>query len=99
MGTPSLAPLNVFIDSDGPVADFDEALKKSGLEADVFKHLPGISLYLKITQGAGRSVRSSEDYATTYMLDSGIQRLWTAKNNEWADEFRTSFASTLGSDD
>jgi Rad3-related DNA helicase len=50
---------------------------------------------MKVTQGAGRSVRAMDDFATTYMLDQGIQRLWTAKNNEWADEFRTSFSSTL----
>lgn len=51
---------------------------------------------MKLVQGAGRSVRSPDDYATTYMLDSNIQRLWTAKNMEWADEFATTFASMLG---
>lgn len=49
----------------------------------------------KIVQGAGRSVRSQEDYATTYMLDTAIQRLWT-KDNEWSDEFATRFTSNLG---
>lgn len=52
----------------------------------------------KIVQGAGRSVRSQEDYATTYMLDTAIQRLWT-KDNEWSDEFQTRFTSNLGDAD
>jgi 5'(3')-deoxyribonucleotidase len=46
------APFNVFIDSDGPVADFGKALKASGLPADEFKHLPGVYLYLDVTEGA-----------------------------------------------
>lgn len=50
---------------------------------------------MKLVQGAGRSVRGPDDYATTYMLDSNIQRLWTAKNMEWADEFQTKFTSIL----
>jgi Rad3-related DNA helicase len=53
---------------------------------------------MKLVQGAGRSVRGPEDWATTYMLDSNIQRLWTAKNMEWADEFQTKFTSILGAD-
>lgn len=52
MSTPSPAPFNIFIDSDGPVADFDHDLQASGLEADVFKHLPGIYLWLPVTEGA-----------------------------------------------
>jgi len=50
---------------------------------------------MKLVQGAGRSVRGPDDYATTYMLDTNIQRLWTAKNMEWADEFQTKFTSIL----
>ena len=53
---------------------------------------------MKLVQGAGRSVRGPDDYATTYMLDSNIQRLWTAKNMEWADEFETKFTSILHDD-
>ena len=53
---------------------------------------------MKLVQGAGRSVRGPDDYATTYMLDSNIQRLWTAKNMEWADEFETKFTSILQDD-
>lgn len=54
---------------------------------------------MKLVQGAGRSVRGPDDYATTYMLDSNIQRLWTAKNMEWADEFQTVFTSVLSDPD
>lgn len=54
---------------------------------------------MKLVQGAGRSVRGPDDYATTYMLDMNIQRLWTAKNMEWSDEFMTTFTSMLGDPD
>jgi Rad3-related DNA helicase len=54
---------------------------------------------MKLVQGAGRSVRGPDDWATTYMLDSNIQRLWTAKNMEWADEFETKFTSFLNMGD
>lgn len=66
---------------------------------DTYPDIYALTTLMKITQGAGRSVRSSEDYAVTYMLDTGIQRLWTAKNNEWADEFSTKFTSTLDQDE
>ncbi|WP_407305329.1 helicase C-terminal domain-containing protein, partial [Acinetobacter sp.] len=49
---------------------------------------------MKIVQGAGRSVRSQDDYATTYILDTAAQKLW--RNNEWADEFEVSYSSELG---
>ena len=62
---------------------------------DTYPDIYSLTALMKITQGAGRSVRSADDHAVTYMLDTGIQRLWTAKNNEWADEFQTSFSSTL----
>lgn len=62
---------------------------------ETYPDIYSLTALMKITQGAGRSVRSMQDYATTYMLDQGIQRLWTAKNNEWQDEFKTSFASQL----
>lgn len=49
---------------------------------------------MKLTQGAGRAVRSAEDYATTYFLDTAIQRLWS-RDNPWSDEFMTCYSSTL----
>jgi ATP-dependent DNA helicase DinG len=66
---------------------------------DSYPDIYSLTCLMKIVQGAGRSVRSSDDHAVTYMLDTGIQRLWTAKNNEWADEFSTSFRSTLSDDE
>lgn len=60
-----------------------------------FPSIYSLTALMKVTQGAGRSVRSMDDYATTYCLDTAIQRLWTAKNNEWANEFQTIFKSTL----
>ena len=63
---------------------------------ETYPDIYSLTALMKITQGAGRSVRSMHDHATTYMLDQGIQRLWTAKNNEWKDEFETSFTSNLG---
>jgi ATP-dependent DNA helicase DinG len=62
---------------------------------DTFPDIYSLTALMKITQGAGRSVRSMEDYATTYMLDAGIQRLWSAKTNEWSDEFLTTYTSQL----
>lgn len=53
---------------------------------------------IKLVQGAGRSVRGPTDHAVTYMLDTNIQRLWTAKNNEWSDEFSVSFTSIFPDD-
>lgn len=61
MGTPTSAPINVFIDSDGPIANFDHNLLASNLPADEFKHLPGVYLWLPVTPGA----------------DIGLRRLWT----------------------
>lgn len=63
--------------------------------ADSYPDIYALVTLMKITQGAGRSVRGPEDYATTYMLDAAIQRLWTAKNNEWKDEFESRFSSIL----
>lgn len=62
---------------------------------DTYPDIYALTTLMKITQGAGRSVRSMDDHAVTYMLDQGIQRLWSAKNNEWADEFRTTYMSNL----
>ena len=62
--------------------------------ANIYPDIYSLMALMKIVQGAGRSVRSKEDHATTYMLDTAIQRLWT-KGNAWEDEFKTRFTSTL----
>lgn len=76
-----------------PFGSLGEARMKKILESwpDIYSMLTT----MKLVQGAGRSVRGPTDYAVTYMLDTNIQRLWTAKNMEWADEFSTSFTSIL----
>jgi Rad3-related DNA helicase len=61
---------------------------------NVYPDIYSLITLMKIVQGAGRSVRSAEDYATTYMLDTAIQRLWS-KANPWSDEFATSFSSSI----
>lgn len=65
---------------------------------NVYPDIYSLIALMKIVQGAGRSVRSMEDHATTYMLDTAIQRLWT-KGNEWADEFQIKFTSNLTGDE
>jgi Rad3-related DNA helicase len=53
----------------------------------------------RLVQGSGRSVRSKEDYAITYMIDSNISRLWRSKNNIWQKEFLTMQKSFLNNDE
>jgi Rad3-related DNA helicase len=50
---------------------------------------------MKVVQGAGRSVRGPDDYATTYILDHAAQALWTSNEMEWANEFSSRFSSLL----
>lgn len=69
--------------------------KRIKLIAEVYPDIYQIVALAKMIQGAGRSVRSSEDWATTYILDQAAQRLWTSSQNEWREEFSESFASIL----
>lgn len=72
MGTPTPAKyFNVFLDSDGPVADFDKALVASGLPADEFKHLPGVYLWLDVTDGAAFTISKLKE-----LDDAGLIRVW-----------------------
>lgn len=73
MSTPAPAYVNVFLDSDGPVADFDKALVKSGLHTDEFKHLPGVYLWLSVTPGAEQAIAKLKTYD-----DRGLLRVWIA---------------------
>lgn len=43
---------------------------------------------IKIIQGSGRSIRSKEDYAYTFMLDSNFNRLFTRYNYLFPEWFR-----------
>ena len=49
----------------------------------------------KLVQGGGRSVRSMDDYAVTYILDSNAQRLFNNSLNVWKDEFEVSSMTTM----
>lgn len=71
MSTPTPKLLNVYIDSDGPVADFAHDLKISGMHTDDFKHVPGIYLWLPITQGAETSINLLRMYD-----EQGLLRVW-----------------------
>lgn len=50
---------------------------------------------MKIVQGAGRSVRSPTDQATTYVLDLNAQRLFNSNDNIWKNEFTMRFTKFL----
>lgn len=59
----------------------------------ILEHHPNIYNLLtiqKIVQGGGRSVRSMDDYAVTYILDANAQRLFNNPLNVWRDEFEVS---------
>lgn len=62
MSTPKPAPFNVFLDSDGPIADFKAALDASGMHTDNFKHVPGVYLYLGVTPGAREMIATLKKY-------------------------------------
>lgn len=100
MGTPSPAPFNVFLDSDGPIADYDHDLKKSGLTVDVFKHTPGIYLWLPVTEGAtdaiGRlKIHDDRNELRVWILTKTPSRspyaytekvLWYRRNFPWLED-------------
>ena len=79
-----------------PFGSLGEARMKKILS--VYPDIYSLLCLMKVVQGAGRSVRGPDDWATTYMLDTNIQRLWTARNNEWTDEFDTKFTTLLNPD-
>lgn len=63
--------------------------------ADKWPNLYSLITVMKAVQGAGRSVRSDQDHAVTYILDQNLVRLWKSKSNVWSDEFTTRFTSFL----
>ena len=69
--------------------------KRIKVIADRFPDVYEIMTTSKVVQGAGRSVRSKDDYAVTYLLDTSIKRLWASKLNEWSDEFSTVHTNSL----
>jgi 5'(3')-deoxyribonucleotidase len=83
MSTPTKLDLNLFIDSDGPVADFDHSLRADGREADVFKLHAGIYLYLPVTKGAADALAALKE-----LDDANKLRVWiltkTPSNSPYA---------------
>lgn len=64
----------------------------------ILNHAPEVysaQTIMKIIQGAGRSVRSSTDRATTYILDKSAEKLFSSKQNVWVDEFNLRFTRFL----
>lgn len=57
--------------------------------------LYSLTTIMKCIQGAGRSIRSKDDFAVTYVLDKNMERLWTSKANVWTDEFSTKYSKFL----
>jgi len=54
-----------------------------------------LTVLMRIIQGAGRSVRSKDDWCITYALDQSIVRLWNSPQNVWKDEFSVNFSQFL----
>lgn len=50
---------------------------------------------MKMVQGFGRSVRSTEDFAVSYCLDANGQRLFAGVHNIWRDEFNLRFTKFI----
>lgn len=64
--------------------------------ADMYGNVYKMMTLLKIIQGAGRSVRGRDDWATTYILDKNASWLFEDKKlNVWKDEFDVRFSSML----
>lgn len=76
-----------------PFGSLGEARMKHIL--NIYPDIYNLLSLMKIVQGAGRSVRGPDDWATTYCLDSNTQRIFTASHNEWKDEFQVKFSSVL----
>jgi ATP-dependent DNA helicase DinG len=67
--------------------------KRTKYIADYHKDMYTLSTILKLVQGCGRSVRSEEDWATTYMLDQMSAWTWENKLNVWRNEFKEIYKS------
>jgi Rad3-related DNA helicase len=62
---------------------------------DKYQSLYNLIATMKLVQGAGRSVRSADDYAVTYCLDQNAQRLFSSSQNIWKDEFNLRFTKFI----
>lgn len=71
MTTPKPAQFNVFLDSDGPIADFKASLVASGMHTDDFKYVPGVYLYLPVTPAASYVISWLKEFD-----DQDLLRVW-----------------------
>lgn len=55
--------------------------------SDNYPNLYAEMALLRLLQGVGRSIRTPEDYAVTYMLDPAIKKLFNSKMNIWKDHY------------
>jgi Rad3-related DNA helicase len=62
---------------------------------DKHPSLYNIITIMKLVQGAGRSVRSADDHATTYVLDKNAERLFGSSQNIWKEEFALRYTKFL----
>lgn len=60
--------------------------------ADKYGDIYRLMTLKKIIQGIGRSVRSPDDYATTYVLDANVKKLFNSDLNVWKDQFEVNNA-------
>jgi len=100
MSTPLPCLLNIYLDSDGVVCDFDAALARSGLSVEVFKHQPGTYLWLDIMPGATESLNilkalDDEDKLRVWILTKTPSRapyaytekvLWYRQHFPWLED-------------
>lgn len=99
MSLPS-CQINVFLDSDGPVANYDEALSASKMPVDVFKHQPGTYLWLNVTPGAVEAIQELKAYDDEHLIRVWIltktpskspyayteKILWYRRNFPWLED-------------
>lgn len=67
--------------------------KRVSYIAKKFPKIYRLETLIKIIQGIGRSVRSKEDYATTYMIDTHLTQLFNSPMNVWAEQYEAYYKS------
>ena len=100
MSTPTACKINLFLDSDGVVANYGQALEESGAHTDDFKMMPGVYLWLPVMPGAKEAIAELKllddaDYLRVWVLTktpTGCpyayteKVLWYRKNFPWLED-------------
>lgn len=73
MSTPSRCHLNIFIDSDGVIADFQKMCDRLNMKAEKFKHEPGAYTYLEKIEGVEDALKELKS-----LDDQDVLRVWVA---------------------